>query len=356
MAGERERGGEVDRGGRLALRRRGAGDEDRARPASPAARHRQRGAQRPVGLDGAGESWLGAQRPALRARRSRGTRASSGSRSSSRSCSSRRSRGSSICEANAPTMPSRGRRSAGDDAQHRPGRDRRGRQVGRGLDADRRVGAAAQRLQLAICSSSAGRAAMSGGCRRRRGGRAGAGSLVERVQLARCGRSTIAFAKPLARSARPSRVERLAVMATMLLCATGSAVTWSSRARGVRAVSESLFTRSATRRRSRAATRSRRRASGRWTRGRAGGRRALRCRVVTGVTSRSASASYDLVGGAHIDDRGADADDDARDDHPHALAQHPHVPLERKRLRARMQPVGGAAVIGCARAAASAAR
>ena len=72
LAGGGERGGEVDRGGRLALRRRGAGDQDRRRRAGcRAALARQGPAQRPVGLGGGGGEAERVERRGSPARRSR---------------------------------------------------------------------------------------------------------------------------------------------------------------------------------------------------------------------------------------------------------------------------------------------
>ena len=65
VAGQRERRGEVDRGGGLALRRRRAGDQDRAAVAVLAARAREHRAQRAEGLERRRGQLAGRQRAAL---------------------------------------------------------------------------------------------------------------------------------------------------------------------------------------------------------------------------------------------------------------------------------------------------
>ncbi len=104
--------------------------------------------------------------------------------------------------------------------------------------------------------------------------------------------STIPFAKPLASACAPLAVSAVAVMATMLLCATGAAEMWLSRPRGVRGLLRSLFTRSATApdltSRDTVST-SRVGSLDSRTRGRP---TSASVSVVTGVTRRSASASY----------------------------------------------------------------
>ena len=217
----------------------------------------------------------------------------------------------------------------------RPRSDRRGREVGRVLQPDGRIGAAAQRLELVdlqLQRVARGRVRLrsTGGASRRRVERPGRADRA----AARCRSSTIArpnaFASVCASfGGVAGRGDRDDVALRHRL--GGDVV--EQRARRPRS-SRGRCGRGARRRsRSRAATRSRRRASGRSTRARAAGRRALRCRVPPGVTSRSDSASYTWSAVLTYTIVTPTQTTTQSDDHPQPLAQDPDVALERRAAR-----------------------
>ena len=211
VAGERERGGEVDRRRRLALGRRGAGDRAasagrtprRARPTAwRAACGRPRSSPATAGSGRSGV--LSRERLARHAREHRQPQQPADL------LLAPQPRVEQLERERADDAEQQADDQAGDDAQDRPRGDRRGR-AGRPGSARADVGSGPPRsvcelvdLQLERLARRACRR-----CRRRGGGRAGAGSPRRAACAARSVRSsTIAFAKPFASACASFAVSR----------------------------------------------------------------------------------------------------------------------------------------------------